>query len=345
MRIILFIFLVLTNVAFCGENKNESSRPKDAFFRNSQIGRGVNLGNALEAPREGEWGVRLEEGYFDLIQKAGFTSVRIPVRWSAHALNEPPYTIDQSFFDRVDWIVRQALSRNLVAIINIHHYEDLVESPKEHKDRFLSLWKQISEHYKNQPDALYFEILNEPCKKMTSEIWNEYLDAAIKEIRKTNPSRMIVVGPVNWNAISELKLLKLPPEDRNIIVTFHFYSPFRFTHQGASWVEDQGKSWLGTTWLGTEKEKQDVITDLDKASLWSKENSRPLFMGEFGAYEKAEMQSRIRWAAFVRSEAETRNISWAWWEFCAGFGVYNKNKKEWRADLLQSLIPPKQEVK
>ena len=163
--------------------------------------------------------------------------------------------------------------------------------------------------------------------------------------RKTNPTRIIVVGPANWNNLSELKSLKLPPEDKNIIVTFHYYSPFHFTHQGASWVGEQSKSWLGTKWLGTDKEKQDVISDLDKANQWSKGMGRPLFMGEFGAYSTADMESRIRWAAFVRSEAEKRNISWAWWEFCAGFGVYDKDKKEWRTDLLASLIPPKQEIK
>jgi len=68
-------------------------------------------------------------------------------------------------------------------------------------------------------------------------------------------------------------------------------------------------------------------------------------MGEFGAYSKADMGSRVRWASFVRSEAEKRGISWAWWEFCAGFGVYDKDKKEWRTDLLASLIPPRQEIK
>ena len=49
-----------------------------AFKQNARLGRGVNLGNALEAPREGEWGVTLQEAYFDLIQQAGFTSVRVP---------------------------------------------------------------------------------------------------------------------------------------------------------------------------------------------------------------------------------------------------------------------------
>src|ERR1700681_3953301 len=57
----------------------------DAFHYNRLLGRGINLGNALDAPQEGAWGVTLEADYFRLIQEAGFNSVRIPIRWSAHA--------------------------------------------------------------------------------------------------------------------------------------------------------------------------------------------------------------------------------------------------------------------
>src|SRR4051812_1424479 len=79
--------------------------PHDASEINRKIGRGINLGNALEAPKEGEWGLTLEEGYFEAIKKAGFDSVRIPIRWSAHAKAESPYTIDPRFFERIDWAV------------------------------------------------------------------------------------------------------------------------------------------------------------------------------------------------------------------------------------------------
>jgi len=92
------------------------------FQMNQLLGRGVNLGNALEAPTEGEWGVVLQEEYFDLIKQAGFNSIRLPVRWSAHALAERPYTIDPVFMKRVDWAVANALSRGLPIIVNIHHY-------------------------------------------------------------------------------------------------------------------------------------------------------------------------------------------------------------------------------
>src|SRR5689334_3367239 len=50
--------------------------------------RGVNMGNMLEAPQEGEWGLFVREEYFDSIKEAGFDFVRLPVRWNSHAGQE-----------------------------------------------------------------------------------------------------------------------------------------------------------------------------------------------------------------------------------------------------------------
>jgi endoglucanase len=320
------------------ENSSEKEIKKDAFYWNKLIGRGVNLGNALETPKEVNWGVTLEESYFDVIKEAGFNSVRIPVRWSAHADDKPPYAIDENFFERVDWAVKQALSRKLVAIINIHHYKEIVENPQKHKGRFLELWKQIAEHYSDYPPELYFEIMNEPCKNLNAELWNEYLLEGFNMIRKSNPERAVIIGPADWNNISQFQYLKLPENDNNIIATFHFYEPFKFTHQGASWVGEQSKEWLGTKWTGSDMEKRELSSKLDEAVKWAEKNKVPLYMGEFGAYSKADMQSRAKWTSFVRKEAEKRDISWTYWEFCSGFGVYDKNKKKWRKELLRALL-------
>ena len=59
-----------------------------AFEQNRRLGRGVNFGNALEAPVEGEWGMVIEEGYFDLVKQAGLNSLRIPTRWTSHVGSE-----------------------------------------------------------------------------------------------------------------------------------------------------------------------------------------------------------------------------------------------------------------
>jgi len=312
----------------------------DPFEQNVRLGRGVNLGNALEAPREGEWGVTLKEEYFQLIQDAGFDAVRIPIRWSAHADSAAPYTIEPSFFERVDWAVNQALSRDLLVVLNVHHYEEIMLRPKEHRERFLALWAQIADHYKAYPADLLFEVLNEPNGALTAGAWNSLLKEALQAIRQTNPERNVVVGPANWNSIDGLGSLEFP-EDAHVIVTVHYYLPFQFTHQGAEWA-DGSDAWLGTTWQGTSSETQAVTRDLDRAAAWGKANHRALYVGEFGAYSKADMDSRARWTDFVARQAEERGMSWAYWEFCAGFGVYDPSAHAWNRPILEALLPPAQ---
>jgi endoglucanase len=149
---------------------------------------------------------------------------------------------------------------------------------------------------------------------------------------------MVVIGPADWNNLNYLYDLKLPPEDRNIIVTFHYYLPFQFTHQGAEWA-DGSQAWLGTKWEGSEGSKRAILRDFDLARLWSQQNERPLYLGEFGAYSKADIESRQRWTAFVARSAEEYGFSWAYWEFCAGFGVYDSGLKTWNEPIRRALIP------
>jgi endoglucanase len=316
--------------------------PEDeaSFDYNRRLGRGVNLGNALEAPLEGEWGMVLEEGFFDLIKEAGFNSVRVPIRWNAHAAVEAPYTIDPAFFARVDWVVEQATRNNLTTVINIHHYdEEIHQSPDKHKDRFVGIWKQISDHHKDAPDSVYFEIMNEPNGLLgKTEAWNKLAEEVLQVIRNTNPARMVIIGPGEWNNFSMLDGLKLPENDRRLIITFHYYSPFRFTHQGAEWVGGSDP-WLGTTWDGKSWENDAITIDFDRVLTWSQRNARPIYLGEFGAYSKADIESRQRWTSFVARSAEDRGFSWSYWEFGAGFGVYDRENKQWVEPILKALIP------
>ena len=310
----------------------------DIFEKSYRLGRGVNLGNALEAPQEGEWGVTLDEDYFDLIQGAGFNSVRVPIRWSAHAEETAPYRIAPSFFERIDWVIENALSRNLAAVINIHHYDALYTDPAGQQARFLAIWDQIALHYQDYPDDLYFEILNEPNGKLSSEAWNQLAQEALNVIRKTNPNRSVIIGPDNWNSVLNISNLQLPEADQNIIVTFHYYLPFPFTHQGAEWVNGSD-AWLGTSWGGSHADQLSIKSDFQIAFSWSKTNHRPIYLGEFGAYSKANLEDRARWTSFVSRLAEEYGFSWAYWEFCAGFGVYDPVQKIWNDALKNALIP------
>jgi endoglucanase len=313
----------------------------DAFKQNRRLGRGINLGNALDAPSEGEWGVTLKEEYFQIIKKAGFDSVRIPIRWSNHALKEPPYTIDADFFDRVDWAIKNALKNDLYVMINVHHYLEIMKEPMQHQERFLAFWRQIGEHYKDYPDSVLFEPLNEPQGALTAEIWNGMLKKALAVIRESNPNRTVVVSPAEYNVFDLLDKLDIPKEDRNIIVSIHYYSPMEFTHQNAEWMPE-AKPWAGTRWTGTDEQKQAITEAFDKAAAWGKKHNRPINLGEFGVYKDADKDDRALWTGFVAKTALERGFSYHYWEFCHEyFGAYDQKTNRWKEHLLKVLIPPK----
>src|SRR5262249_48597152 len=111
---------------------DQPAKPADIHAANKKLGRGINLGNALEAPKEGAWGVTLQAEYFKTIKDAGFASVRLPVKWSAHAQADAPYTIDPKFAARGDWAIDQALANQLNIIVNVHHYDEMASRPDDH---------------------------------------------------------------------------------------------------------------------------------------------------------------------------------------------------------------------
>jgi endoglucanase len=314
-----------------------AEKPADVQAANKRLGRGINLGNALEAPKEGEWGVTLKAEYFRAIKKAGFDSVRLPVRWSAHARAEAPFTIEPKFAERVDWAIEQALANGLNIIVNVHHYGEMDADPDRHLPRLAGLWEQIAARYKDRPAGVYLELLNEPHDKLTEAKWNAAIPGLLKVVRRTNPTRPVIVGPGQWNGIRALDKLQLPADDKNLILTVHFYDPFQFTHQGAPWVQGADR-WKGQKWTGSDAEREAVRTSLGKAAAWAKAHERPVFLGEFGAFSGADMESRARWTRFVTREAEGFGFSWSYWEFCSGFGAYDPQADAWRPPLLAALL-------
>jgi endoglucanase len=323
--------------------------PGDAFAMTKKIGRGINFGNIVEAsPLEGSWGLSLSDELFDKAKEAGFATIRLPVRWSNYAQATAPYTIDASFFVRVDYAINAALSRGMNIVVNMHHHRQLCGETLDNgeknidaavlDDRFIAMWSQIATRYKDQPnDRVVLEPYNEPNTSCNGARWNTLAKRALDEIRKTNPSRFVVLGPSSWNSPYALKDFT-PPDDPRVIITFHDYSPFQFTHQGASWAGGDADSWLGTTCC-TAAQAVEVTQAMDVAKQWA--GTRwPLWMGEFGSYEKAPYDSRIRWTRLARDEAEKRGIAWAYWEMASGFGIWNPANKTWRTELRDALTGP-----
>jgi len=312
--------------------------PDPIRLADARLARTLNLGNALEAPVEGAWGITLQAGYFQAIAAAGFSAVRLPVNFEAHATTEPPYRIDPAFLERVDWALRTANTDGLVVVLDMHNYQTMMDTPADETPRFLALWSQVANRYRSYPDqAVYFELLNEPNGNLDGPAWNAIFAQALALVRRENPVRPVIVGPSNWNGPDTLPDLVLPA-DPNLIVTFHYYLPFQFTHQGASWI-DGSDAWLGTTWDASADQTAALDRDFDAVAIWAQAQARPVFLGEFGSNYAADQASRLRWTSAVARAAERRGFAWGYWEFGSDFGLYDTASDRWDTDLVHALIP------
>ncbi len=332
--------------------------------------RGVNLGNYLEAPPGQDWGSHYTTNDFSNIRSQGFDHVRIPVGWNYYLGPAPGYTISNSIFARVDFMVTNALNRGLGVIINIHNWDGFGTDALSYTNQFYAIWRQIAAYYSNSPPSVAFELINEPNGPGSSTtILNPIYAEAIRQIRLTNPNRTVFVGPSQWNSISELGNLLLPDNDTNLIVTVHCYDPFYFTHQGATWpgpdtatrglifpgppatplVPAPGVSAWVTNWIadyntlpaeGNPSSPLAFSSKLQLAGQWSAYYGRPVHVGEFGCYQVAEPVSRARFYTDFRSAADAQGLGWAMWDWNAGFHYWDPATGKPAPGLPVAMFPP-----
>lgn len=329
-----------------------ADRHSPAYQNAPHFLRGVNLGDYLEATWDS--GVTFSAGDFSSIRNEGFDHVRIPVGWHHYAGAPPAFALRPEIFSKADFLVTNALANHLAVIINLHHFNEMDRDPPAAREEFLKLWRQIAEHYRDFPGALAFELDNEPHDAATTAAMNPIYRAAIAEIRETNPHRAIFVEPGNWGGIEQLKNLVLPPDD-NLIVSVHCYDPFFFTHQGAPWagasVRVTGFQFPGPPArplspdpsLKLEARTLELIRNyntlpaeknpcgplafekkLAYVRAWSDYYGRPVHLGEFGCYLKADAASRARFYEAFRRELEKQKIGWAIWDWSANFRYWDK---------------------
>jgi endoglucanase len=308
-----------------------------AFEQNKRLGRGVNIIGYDPIWKDASK-ARMKDKHFKLIKEAGFNNVRLVMSPFKFSMNDSTYAINPSFFITLDYAIKESLKNKLMVIVDFHEHSAMEKNPLGNKAKLLSMWKQIANHCNGYSNDVLFEICNEP--NMKPELWNEIHKEAYRILRESNPKRTIVIGTINGNQIKHLKDLSLPEKDRNIIVAIHYYSPIQFTHQGASWSK-KNKDLSGIEWTQSKSEEEAVNLDFDIAQDWSKLYNRPLTLGEFGAYEKADMASRIRWTNYIARQAESRKWSWSYWQFDSDFILYDMDKDDWKTEILNALIPQK----
>lgn len=331
---------------------------------------GVNLADYLEAYPRRSWGVQVAPEEYVEMKQQGFDHVRVPVGWHHYAGPGPDFTLSPEIFSLVDACVTNTLSNGMAVMINIHHFNELDADPVAATPEFLAIWRQIALHYASFPEKLAFELDNEPHEHATTALMNPIYAQTIALIRESNPHRTLFVEPGGWGSIGELKNLVLPPDD-NIIVSVHCYDPFYFTHQGATWTSGQTPV-TGIRFPGppdvplvpaTNLNLKPYMLDwfrryntlptaenpsspaafegkLKYVRAWSDYYGRPAHLGEFGAFTKADPDSRLRFYSAFRRACEEQHIGWAIWDWSSGFHYWDKRNGRPVPGMPEALFGP-----
>ncbi len=282
---------------------------------------------------------RFKEEHFRLIREGGFSSVRINLHPFSYMDPENGYKINPEWLEVMEWAVDNALENDLMVILDLHEHRKMGREYDQYEPYFLPFWEQIAGRYHGWPPEVLFELLGEPGNSITPEIWNGLLKEIIPVIRQTNPERTLIIGPAFWSQRFEyLDSLALPEDDRNIIATIHYYEPFRFTHQSAPWMAST-RDTSGVLWNSLPEERDAINEDFNVVHEWSEKNNRPVYLGEFGAYDSADIQSRVLWYDFVSRTAEQMGFSWTVWQFDSDFIVYDIDNNQWNVPIIRALIP------
>ncbi|WP_037682451.1 cellulase family glycosylhydrolase [Streptomyces griseus] len=309
-----------------------------------------NLGNTLDAiPDETSWGNPLTtKALFDTIKAQGFRSVRIPVTWTDHQSSTAPYTIDATWLNRVKQVVDWALSDGLYVVINVHHdsWQWIATMPTDHDNvlaRFKASWTQIAAKFRDSPQSLLFESVNEPQFNNTTDAQgNQYLNelntafhSIVRQSGGNNATRLLVLPSLGCTPsqeridplVNEIRSLN----DPNLVATVHYYGWYPFS------VNIAGGTQFDAT---SQKDMTDTFARIGN-SLVSK--GIPVYLGEYGLLNypdynhppRVEQGEALKYFEMLGYQARTTGVTTALWD---AFNFLNRSTLQWREPELINQI-------
>ncbi len=283
----------------------------------TKMSRGLNLGNVLSAPAEGNWAGAATEQYFIDVANAGFKNVRIPMDFfgsrtngstssfsssanTSTTVDRSQFQVSASYLNRLEEVITWGLNQDLVIVLDFHgatlksefiYTFDYSESSYTHPTsakraadlaKFYSIWEQIADRFKNYSDDLVFEVINEPYFHISASEMDEINAEVISIVRDSggnNSTRKIVVTGGSQNSFRAITTIgnQIINSDNYLIATFHYYLPFSFTK--SSDYRNNDNNW------GTNQDKNDVDDDFQTVADWANQFNPPVavYLGEFTA--------------------------------------------------------------
>lgn len=347
----IFVLAISTFIVLSSCNSRKSSGISGKF----EVKSGTNVAHWLsQSSRRGvEREAFFTEADVQAIAQMGFDHIRLPIdeeqMWDESGARHPEAF--RLLTSCIDWCLRA----NLCVIVDLHilrsHYFNAAEKPlwtdPAEQEKFYNLWRDLSAALKSYPNhAVAYELMNEAVAD-DPEQWNQLAARAIAVIRELEPGRTIVLGSNRWQSYSTFDELKVPENDSNLILSFHFYEPFLLSHYQAGWTSLKNYNgpvhYPGTiltaeefsqlpdsirpvvqNWVDRHFDQATLLEMFQEPLQKARSLGLPLYCGEFGIIADAPATERLSWYRDMLTLFRENGIAFANWNYKSNnFGLVN----------------------
>ena len=295
---------------------------------------------------------------FTLIRQMGFTHVRVPINLDVIADPTVPGQLNPAALDVLDDALAQIAAADLAVIVDLHSisltnssplYSGALEDDDALVDNFTAFWRTFAAHLAatTDPEWVFIEALNEPVFEADPARWAAIQRDLLAVIREQAPQHTLLATSTNWSNLDTFLEME-PLDDPNVVYNFHFYDPFLFTHQGATWTWDAVRNLRDIPYpaspeavepiaarisdptiqgyvrqYGRERANAErIAARLALAAEWGRAHGVRVTCNEFGVLkDNAPAADRAQWTHDVRTALEAQGIGWAMWDYDSNFGL------------------------
>src|SRR5829696_107655 len=368
--ILLLCVAILPHLSNAATTQQQKSSNLAARF--GRLRRGINLSHWFsQAANYSKTHLETHTTAHDiaLIKSIGFDHVRLPIEPAPLLAETPdPSILNTTYLQYVDSALDMILATGLAVIIDIHPSDEFklrMNRDERGIEAFGKFWRAFATHLsKRDPEFVFLEVINEPMVE-DGYRWYGIQGKLIAPIRAGAPNHTIIAGGHRWAGLYEMLFLE-PYSDENIIYNFHFYEPFAFTHQGATWagpnlpfykdvpypsspeavrlvldtVQDEPAKYNLLRYGEDNWNAGRIERELGLAAAWAAKHRVYVTCNEFGAFRKfAKSADRVAWLQDMRTALEKHGIGWSMWDYAGGFAVVNKSngQAQREPELLKAL--------
>lgn len=192
----------------------------------------------------------ISEDDYKRIAKTGSNTIRFYFNYLTLEDDNNPYNYKQSGWNWIDQNIQWAKNHGIFLILNCHVPPGGFQSQckgsafwtnKANQHRTTALWRNIADRYKNEPQIAGYDIINEPTPLDSIGQWQILAQRIVDTIRSFDNNHLVIVERVNavncnWSNNKDMNYVKVNDKANNIMYTFHFYTPYDYTHQLQTWA-------------------------------------------------------------------------------------------------------------